>query len=265
MVGVRDSTRDHQRVVPVGPCPSHDPINGCGVRSIELLEALHVGALGREQLGFGTCGAHRLPWLGQLPLLDAFIGDEKRYPYALQFVTHDSSPSDERVCERVEVAELAVRLPGVRDVETRCAKREATGTSGLGSQFVPALSVELPPAAASATRARTLARDQLAAAAPREVIDVVAIVVTELVANAVLHAGTPIHLMLDVHPGEIRVEVEDGSSQRATRYEYGPEAVTGRGLALVERLSEAWGVEATPTGKCVWCIVANGPQRAATR
>ena len=46
-----------------------------------------------------------------------------------------------------------------------------------------------------------------------------AIVVTELVANAVLHAGTPIHLMLDVHPGEIRVEVEDGSSQRATWYE----------------------------------------------
>jgi hypothetical protein len=39
-------------------------------------------------------------------------------------------------------------------------------------------------------------------------------------------------------------------------HRYGTDAVTGRGLALVEQLASSWGVEGTPTGKIVWCTIA---------
>jgi hypothetical protein len=38
--------------------------------------------------------------------------------------------------------------------------------------------------------------------------------------------------------------------------QYDSDAVTGRGLALVEQLASSWGVDATPAGKVVWCEVA---------
>jgi hypothetical protein len=36
---------------------------------------------------------------------------------------------------------------------------------------------------------------------------------------------------------------------------YDSDAVTGRGLALVDQLSTSWGVEPTSAGKLVWCEV----------
>ncbi len=37
-----------------------------------------------------------------------------------------------------------------------------------------------------------------------------------------------------------------------------PDALDGRGLALVDALSEQWGVEDRPLGKAVWFDVALG-------
>ena len=39
-----------------------------------------------------------------------------------------------------------------------------------------------------------------------------------------------------------------------------PDATTGRGIALVEALSAAWGVQSSPTGKTVWCRVRSDDQ-----
>ncbi len=36
---------------------------------------------------------------------------------------------------------------------------------------------------------------------------------------------------------------------------YATDAVTGRGLALVEQLASSWGIDPTPTGKAVWCEI----------
>jgi hypothetical protein len=52
------------------------------------------------------------------------------------------------------------------------------------------------------------------------------------------------------------VEVTDSSPALPQHRNYGPDATTGRGIALVEALSTAWGVESSPTGKTVWCRVA---------
>ncbi len=117
------------------------------------------------------------------------------------------------------------------------------------------LCVDLPPEPTSATRARSLAREQLSAMCTRDELDTIALLVTELVTNAILHARTPLQLTLEMRPGLVRICVEDESNEQPTLQHYEPDAVTGRGLALVDQLSSSWGVESTPSGKVVWCEV----------
>jgi anti-sigma regulatory factor (Ser/Thr protein kinase) len=124
----------------------------------------------------------------------------------------------------------------------------------LGSAWV--LSVDLPPEPSSATRARTLVREKLEVTCSRDTIDTIALLVTELVTNAILHARTPMLLTLETRPDHVRVCVEDASSERPAVQQYDSDAVTGRGLALVEQVASSWGVDTTPAGKVVWCEVA---------
>jgi anti-sigma regulatory factor (Ser/Thr protein kinase) len=120
------------------------------------------------------------------------------------------------------------------------------------------LSVDLPPEPSSATRARTIAREQLEASCSRDTIDVIALLVTELVTNAILHARTPLLLTLESRPAHVRICVEDRSNEQPAVRHYDSDAVTGRGLALVEQLASSWGVDTTPEGKVVWCEVPVG-------
>jgi hypothetical protein len=53
----------------------------------------------------------------------------------------------------------------------------------------------------------------------------------------------------------VRIGVEDQSSDQPSVRRYESDAVTGRGLALVEQLASSWGVETTPSGKVVWCEI----------
>lgn len=117
------------------------------------------------------------------------------------------------------------------------------------------LSVDLPPEPASATRARALARERFGTSYSRDTLDTIALLVTELVTNAILHARTTLQLTLETRPGLVRICVEDESNDQPTLQHYASDAVTGRGLALVEQLASSWGVELTPTGKLVWCHV----------
>ncbi len=122
------------------------------------------------------------------------------------------------------------------------------------------LNVDLPPEPSSATRARQLAREQLEASYPgdalgADTVETVALLVTELVTNAILHARTPFQLTLESRPGHVRICVEDASNEPPAVRRFESDAVTGRGLALVEQLASSWGVDTTPSGKVVWCEV----------
>jgi anti-sigma regulatory factor (Ser/Thr protein kinase) len=76
--------------------------------------------------------------------------------------------------------------------------------------------------------------------------------VSELVANAVLHTGTPIEVAVMTGDHRVRVEVYDGSPQLPVRKRYSTMSGTGRGLMLVERMAVEWGAEPTGDGKVVW-------------
>ena len=85
------------------------------------------------------------------------------------------------------------------------------------------------------------------------VLDAAELVVSELVANAVLHGAPPVALVVAPQDGGgARLEVHDGSRALPVRPRAPLEGLTGRGLGLVDAVSSAWGVDAVPEGKCVW-------------
>lgn len=84
-------------------------------------------------------------------------------------------------------------------------------------------------------------------------VDAVALLVSEVAGNAVLHAyGPHVWVRLFELPRRLRVEVWDGSPDLPRQRKAPQSAENGRGLQLVEALSMAWGVESQPDGKVFW-------------
>jgi anti-sigma regulatory factor (Ser/Thr protein kinase) len=79
-----------------------------------------------------------------------------------------------------------------------------------------------------------------------------ALLVTELVTNAVLHARTAVELRLEIRDDVLRLSVRDGSPIVPSLKNHGLEATTGRGLGLVATLARNWGVSPGDGGKTVW-------------
>ncbi|MEV6108856.1 SpoIIE family protein phosphatase [Streptomyces sp. NPDC051940] len=90
--------------------------------------------------------------------------------------------------------------------------------------------------------------------------DEVELVSDELITNALLHTDGPAVVTARMPSGtpgpRIRVEVADQSSAMPRRREPGESGVSGRGLLLVDRLADVWGVEARGSGKVVWAEFA---------
>jgi len=86
-------------------------------------------------------------------------------------------------------------------------------------------------------------------------IGAAALMTTELVTNAVVHAQTPYTLTVDVDVDAtiVRVDVRDADP---TLPKVGPmpraDAASGRGLALIAQMAQRWGCDAAPGGKSVW-------------
>jgi anti-sigma regulatory factor (Ser/Thr protein kinase) len=89
-----------------------------------------------------------------------------------------------------------------------------------------------------------------------------ALVVTELVANAVNHAGTVLRVRLEIRRSGVRVEVSDGSAWRGPASETDPLPEHGRGLALVRAIATRYGVKVLKRGKTVWAEIRPAPHRS---
>lgn len=111
----------------------------------------------------------------------------------------------------------------------------------------------LPPDPSSAMAARAFAREVLSGWREPEAAEAVLLLVSELVANAVLHAGTTVEVVMRRRGGRLRVEVSDDSPVLPAARDFDTDATTGRGLGLVELLATAWGAEPRAEhGKVVW-------------
>jgi anti-sigma regulatory factor (Ser/Thr protein kinase) len=88
-----------------------------------------------------------------------------------------------------------------------------------------------------------------------------ALVVSELVTNSLRHAGLaagdPIELRATRDNGTVLISVHDGGpgfEPRERRAE--APAGGGAGLSIVDSLADRWGVDQSPDGCTVWCLVA---------
>lgn len=89
------------------------------------------------------------------------------------------------------------------------------------------------------------------------------LVVSELVTNALIHAGSRCELRIGLTDGALRVQVTDQSEGMPEPRAADDQAEQGRGLLLVSVLCEAWGVEVLPGGgKVVWAELLRSPRES---
>ena len=128
----------------------------------------------------------------------------------------------------------------------------------------------LPFAAASVGVARRrLVSDLIGAGVYDSAVCDVALVISELLSNALRHAeplpGSKIRVAWQIDPGSIQVSVSDGGGP--TEPELGEPAqgaTGGRGLRIVERLSSRWGTSTGEDGTTVWAEVPARPVKQGT-
>ena len=92
----------------------------------------------------------------------------------------------------------------------------------------------------------------------RDSIDDVVLVASELVGNAVVHAGGPeddLDVSWDIEPSAVVVRVADASATVPELRSADAARTGGRGLAIVASIASDWGVHRWPRGKQVWARV----------
>ncbi|MGH3356822.1 MAG: SpoIIE family protein phosphatase [Nocardioidaceae bacterium] len=114
---------------------------------------------------------------------------------------------------------------------------------------------QFAPQATSAQAARRFVRQTLAGWGADSVLDDAVLLTSELVTNAIVHAGTPVRVACALGSSYVQVGVSDGHASRTLPTPVGPvsrERESGRGLYLVAQLAASWGIEYEPVGKRVW-------------
>lgn len=118
-----------------------------------------------------------------------------------------------------------------------------------------------PGDAAAPQRARAFCSARLAGILPDSadasvLVDDCLVVVSELVSNAIRAGCTEVDVVLDIHRHRLRIAAGDDAPGEPQPVAAGPRDNHGRGLAVVEHLSRAWGVQKSLSGKQVWADLA---------
>ena len=139
-------------------------------------------------------------------------------------------------------------VPGTTDDDAALlAVEHAVATSRSATMLVPA-------EATGPSRVRqwmtTRLRDW---SVPEPVIGAAILCTSELTTNALLHAGTPAQVHIDLNAERLLVSVADtGTRGNVARARTDALSSRGRGLGLIEELSDTWGTDPTVRGSTVW-------------
>ncbi|WP_299540492.1 SpoIIE family protein phosphatase [uncultured Streptomyces sp.] len=129
----------------------------------------------------------------------------------------------------------------------------------MGSAVITArAAATFDPVGRSVATARAFVRDTLQGWGYTDIVDDAVVLTSELVTNAVVHAGTAADVLCLRTEDGARIEVADHYPERevpllGSAVDFGsPDREGGRGLLLCAALATRWGVEYTPTRKHVW-------------
>jgi hypothetical protein len=161
-------------------------------------------------------------------------------------VHHDADATDVRVMRRLARA-------GPDSPDSRGDDR------GLGDPGLDDRGLVVAAEPASVPVCRRFVRERLVGAPP-PLVDNAELCVSELVTNAVLHAGTDIEVRVEPAADTCRLEVRDANPVPPLRHHHTEGATTGRGLEMVSGVARAWGISPLDRGgKAVWCEVTADP------
>lgn len=128
-----------------------------------------------------------------------------------------------------------------------------TGLLELVEGVVAEVKAGMEADTASAGQARRFVDDVLSRWRCDDVLEDVKLLVSELVTNAVVHAGSDVEVAVRLLHDAVRIEVVDRAPAASLRpSDPSQDAESGRGLLLVETMASAWGVESVDGGKAVW-------------
>lgn len=113
--------------------------------------------------------------------------------------------------------------------------------------------IVLPADATAPRAARAFLADACCGRHEARVVDEAQLLVSELVTNAVRYGAPPIELEVRcAGDDQLEIRVRDSQPTAPLPKNPGPDAEGGRGLLLVDLVSEAWGHEDDHDGKAVW-------------
>ncbi|MFB7714555.1 SpoIIE family protein phosphatase [Streptomyces sp. NPDC056105] len=147
-----------------------------------------------------------------------------------------------------------------------------TCTTDTGSSVITArAAATFDPVGRSVATARAFVRDTLQGWGFPDIIDDAVVLTSELVTNAVVHAGTSAEVLCLRTDDGVRVEVADRYPEREIPLQQSainmgnPDREGGRGLQLCAAIATRWGVDYTPTHKLVWFQLALPQRSVGTR
>jgi anti-sigma regulatory factor (Ser/Thr protein kinase) len=172
----------------------------------------------------------------------------------------DSRPG---LCERWRRGHLRW-VESACEHSARIAERKAVRLNDARARkpsTVPRTVLLLPYDPKSALRARRFVEQFVADRKLDGRPEVLCLIASELVANAVLHGTEPVELTLQYQDGEVTIEVADGDPRiddilRAVDRAVDQTEAGGRGLRVVATLAERWGTRPLRSGKVVWATAS---------
>jgi anti-sigma regulatory factor (Ser/Thr protein kinase) len=183
------------------------------------------------------------------------MGAEMTPPVQVLVCVRDDSPLAARL-RRLGAARFLPAFPTLAQARTGAAQRIP-----LTSRVV----LRLAPDGDAAGRARHLVTDACTAWQLPELIARGRLVTSELVANAVDHARTPITVVLSRREGGLHLVVRDDDPQ-LPRFACSPPLPApqpnGQGLLTVHAAASLWGAMPTADGKAVWAIIRSWTRRS---
>ena len=110
----------------------------------------------------------------------------------------------------------------------------------------------LPAAVSTPAAAREFVREAVAGGRTPVRLEDLTLVVSELVTNAVVHGAGDVTLHVVADRAAVRVEVRDAAPTVPDLLAEEPAGDSGRGLLLVSKIADRWGVRREDRGKVVW-------------
>ena len=124
-----------------------------------------------------------------------------------------------------------------------------------GARDVPQCSLIVDPGPQGPSQARAAVARWAAELGIDRLCDDLLLVVSELVTNAIRHGTPPVRLSVCAEARVVIVTVTDAAPSEPVRRGVADEAEGGRGLLLIDLLTERSGVRPEPPGKAVWAEV----------